>query len=179
MPARNSIVSTISAGLALSGALRWIFSEQQSGADTRAAGVASLLSQAGMAAGGGNLSGRAYDLRGTGLNQGGFMWIGRKTMMSIALMCALLAVSVACSKHPSDDTIAQDVQKKVAEDPVTSDSDVKVAAKDGKVTLTGTAKSQAAQQKAEDIARAEPGATGVDDQLPERGTERKPAVDSH
>ena len=93
------------------------------------------------------------------------MWIGQKTTISIALLCALLAVSVACSKHPSDDSIAQDVQKKVAEDPVTKDSDVKVAAKDGKVTLTGSAKSQAAQQKAEDIARAEPGATGVDDQM--------------
>ena len=107
------------------------------------------------------------------------MWIGQKTMMSIALMCALLAVSVACSKHPSDDTIAQDVQKKVAEDPVTSDSDVKVAAKDGKVTLTGTAKSQAAQQKAEDIARAEPGATGVDDQMslqPESGAAESAAA---
>jgi len=107
------------------------------------------------------------------------MWIGQKTIMSIALMCALLAVSVACSKHPSDDTIAQDVQKKVAEDPVTSDSDVKVAAKDGKVTLSGTAKSQAAQQKAEDIARAEPGATGVDDQMslqPESGAAESTAA---
>jgi len=93
------------------------------------------------------------------------MWIGQKITISIALMCALLAVSVACSKRPSDDTLAQDVQKKVAEDPVTKDSDVKVTAKDGKVTLTGSAKSQAAQQKAEEIARAEPGATGVDDQM--------------
>jgi hypothetical protein len=39
-----------------------------------------------------------------------------------------------------------------------------VVTKDGKLTLTGKAKTPAAQQKLEQIARDEPGATGVDDQ---------------
>jgi len=39
-----------------------------------------------------------------------------------------------------------------------------VAAKDGRVTLSGTVKSPAAQQKIGQIAREEPGARGVDDQ---------------
>lgn len=104
------------------------------------------------------------------------MWIGRKTMSSIVLMCVFLAVSIACSKHPNDETIAQDIQNKVAADPATKDSDVKVAAKEGKVTLSGTAKSQAAQQKAEEIARAEPGTTGLDDQMAvQPGSEVPPA----
>jgi hypothetical protein len=71
---------------------------------------------------------------------------------------------VACSKRSSDDTIAKDVQDKVAADPDTRDSQVNVTAKDGKVTLTGKVKTPAAQQKVEQIAKAEPGETGVDDQ---------------
>ncbi len=58
----------------------------------------------------------------------------------------------------------------MAADPVARDSAVSVAAKDGKVTLKGTVKDPATQQRVEQIAREEPGATGVDDEtavLPE------------
>jgi len=84
--------------------------------------------------------------------------------ISIVLLSALLGLSSACSKHPSDDTIAKDIQDKVAADPDTKDSQVSVAAKNGKVTLTGQVKTPAAQQKVEQIAKGEPGETGVDDQ---------------
>ena len=67
-------------------------------------------------------------------------------------------------KKPSDDAIAKDVQSKVAADPDTKDSDVSVTVKDGKVTLTGKVKTQAAQQEIEQIAKDAPGATGIDDQ---------------
>src|SRR5271170_5838426 len=87
-----------------------------------------------------------------------------KLSISIALLTALLGLSVACSKHPSDDTIAKDIQDKIAADPDTKDSQVSVAAKDAKVTLSGQVKTPAAQQKVEQIAREEPGAAGVDDQ---------------
>ncbi len=83
--------------------------------------------------------------------------------LSIALLTSLLGLSIACSK-PSDDSITKDVQTKVAADPDTKDSQVNVAAKDGKVTLTGKVKTPAAQQKVEQIAREEPGVAGVDDQ---------------
>jgi hypothetical protein len=76
----------------------------------------------------------------------------------------LLSFAAGCSKHANDDTIAQDVQNKVAADPVTKDSAVTVTAKDGKVTVRGTVKDQATQQKIEQIAHEEPGATGVDDE---------------
>jgi len=84
--------------------------------------------------------------------------------ISIALLTALLGLSIACSKKPSDDTIAKDIQDKIAVDPDTKDSPVTVAAKDGKVTLTGKVKTPVAQQKVEQIAREEPGAGGVDDE---------------
>jgi BON domain len=82
----------------------------------------------------------------------------------LVLLSVLMGFSVACSKHSSDETISKDIQSKVSADPETKDSQVNVAAKDGKVTLTGNVSSPAAQQKLEQIAREEPGAAGVDDQ---------------
>lgn len=91
------------------------------------------------------------------------MHLIRSVMISIVVAGALLGVS-ACSKRVSDDTIVTDIQDKVTADPVTKGSKVKVASKNGRVTLTGTTKSQAAQQRLEQIAGDEPGATDVNDQ---------------
>ena len=91
----------------------------------------------------------------------------RKTVLSatsIVMVSALLIFSSGCSKRPSDDTITKDIQTQVAADPDTKDSNVSVASKDGKVTLTGTASDPAAQRKLEQIASQEPGTVGVDDQ---------------
>ncbi len=89
-----------------------------------------------------------------------------KLTTAIALLTALGWVSIACSKRPTnDDTITKDIQTKVAADPETKDSDVKVAAKDGKVTLTGKVKTPTARQKIEHLARQEPGTTGLDNQI--------------
>jgi len=85
--------------------------------------------------------------------------------ISIVLVSALLGFSMGCSKHASDDTITKDIQTRVAADPDTKDSSVSVSSKDGKVTLTGTASSQAAQQKLQQIASQEPGITSVDNQI--------------
>lgn len=82
----------------------------------------------------------------------------------ILLISLLVSGLAGCSKHANNDTLAQDVQSKIAADPVTKDAAVSVTAKDGKVTLRGTAKDTATQQRMEQIARQEPGATGVDDQ---------------
>jgi BON domain-containing protein len=87
-----------------------------------------------------------------------------KERVASLLLSALLGVAVGCSKYGNDDTIAQDVQSKVAADPVAKDSIVTVTAKDGKVILKGTVKDPATQQRVEQIAREEPGATGVDDE---------------
>lgn len=87
-----------------------------------------------------------------------------KPSISIILLTAIIGFSMACSKRPSDDAIARDVQEKVTADPDTKDSQVNVTAKDGKVTLSGKVKTPAAQKKVEQIAHEEPGAAGVDDQ---------------
>ena len=87
----------------------------------------------------------------------------RTQSISIAFVAVLFGLLMACSK-PSDNTITKDVQTKVAADPDTMDSQVNVAAKDGKITLTGQVETPAAQQKLEQIAREEPGVSGVDDE---------------
>jgi hypothetical protein len=75
-----------------------------------------------------------------------------------------MGFSTSCSRHPSDSKIVQDIQAKVVEDPEAKESQVNIAAKDGKVTFTGKVKTPAAQKKLDQIAREEPGGTGVDDQ---------------
>jgi BON domain len=81
------------------------------------------------------------------------------------LVGGILTISGGCSgSKVSDDAIAKDVQDKVSMDPATKDSPVSVTAKDGKVILRGTVKDAATQKRMEEIAKAAPGASGVDDQ---------------
>ena len=93
------------------------------------------------------------------------MFITPKASKAIAIAILACGLSISCSKRPSDETISKDIQDKISVDPVARDSNVAVSSKDGKVTLTGTTKNAAAQQRAEQIAREEPGAVAVDDQL--------------
>jgi BON domain len=93
--------------------------------------------------------------------------MGRFSKEAIAtlIVSAFVMFAVACSSNrPNDEAIAQDIQAKVAADPATRDAAVSVTAKDGKVSLKGSVKDTASQQRLEQIAREEPGATGVDDQ---------------
>jgi hypothetical protein len=79
-------------------------------------------------------------------------------------LVVLLGISIGCNNRASDEQIQKDIQAKAAADAETKDSDVTVASKKGKVTLSGKVRTPAAQQKLEQIAREEPGATDVDDQ---------------
>jgi len=83
---------------------------------------------------------------------------------SLFLLGLLLGFATACSRHPSDDKMAEDIQSKIANDAETRDSQVTAAAKGGKVTLSGKVKTPAAQKKIEKIAAEEPGQIAVDDQ---------------
>ena len=87
-----------------------------------------------------------------------------KRVIATFLVGAMFSFAGGCSKTANDDTIAKDVQDKVAADPVTKDSAVTVSSKEGKVTVKGTVKDSATQQKIEQIAKEEPGATGVNDE---------------
>jgi len=84
--------------------------------------------------------------------------------LAISISVILLLTTIACSKRPNDEQIQKDIQTKVAADPDTRDAAITVESKDGKVTLTGKVATPVAQQKLEQIAKDEPGATGVDDQ---------------
>jgi len=91
--------------------------------------------------------------------------------ISIVLLSVLMGFSIACSHRssndsnpPSDEKIAKDIQDKVATDPDTKDSEVNVAAKEGKVKLTGKVKTPVARKKVEQIANEEPGIAGVEDE---------------
>ena len=84
--------------------------------------------------------------------------------LSLLVLTGLIASFSGCSRRASDEAMAKDIQGKISSDPDTKDSPVSVAAKDGKVTLSGSVTSPAAQQKIDQIAREEPGARGVDDQ---------------
>src|SRR5215469_819147 len=84
--------------------------------------------------------------------------------ISVFVLTLLMGLSIGCSRHPSDEAIAKNIESKVAADPDTKDSQVNVAARDGKVTLSGKVRTPAAQQKVEQIAREEPGIASVDDQ---------------
>jgi BON domain len=94
--------------------------------------------------------------------------------ISVMLLAALIGFLSGCSHSVSDEAIARDIQGKISSDPDTKDSQVSVAAKDGKVTLSGSVKSPAAQQKIDQIAREETGASGVDDQTTIQAEQPKP-----
>ena|SRR5215472_4109341 len=85
----------------------------------------------------------------------------RTTLLHLLMIVCLFA---ACSKKADDDKITRDIQTKTSADPATQDSQVTVSSNQGRVTLTGKAKSTAAQQQIESFAKQEPGVTGVDDQ---------------
>jgi hypothetical protein len=79
-------------------------------------------------------------------------------------LLAVVGVLTACHSKPNDETIAKDIQTKVASDPATQDSQVAVDSQEGKVTIKGAAKSPAAKQEMVKIAQEEPGVAAVDDQ---------------
>lgn len=92
------------------------------------------------------------------------MYYSQKTTLSIVLVTALLGFSIACSRHSNDEKIAKNVQDKISTDPDTKNSQVSVAVKDGKVTLSGRVRTPAARERLEHIAAEEPGNTGVNNQ---------------
>lgn len=89
--------------------------------------------------------------------------MSKRAILHLSLIL-FVALSVGCNSHPSDEQIQKDIQTKAAADPETRDSAIHVAAKDGKVTLTGTVRNEAAGREMKKIAKEEPGVIDVDDQ---------------
>jgi hypothetical protein len=88
----------------------------------------------------------------------------RSRIMVRLSLILLVAFSVGCSKHPNDAQITNDIQQKVAADPDTKDSNITVDSKDGKVTVQGQVPTDAARAKVEQIAKAEPGVSDLDNE---------------
>lgn len=66
------------------------------------------------------------------------------SVVSLLLVAALVSLPLGCSRA-TNEAMAKDVQGKISSDPGTKDSKVSVEAKDGKITLSGSVQSQAAQ----------------------------------
>jgi hypothetical protein len=60
----------------------------------------------------------------------------RNLAISIAMAVLFLGLGTACSRRPSDETIAKDIQTKAAADPDTRDSEISVAAKESALSFT-------------------------------------------
>ena len=86
-----------------------------------------------------------------------------RNMMRV-LLILFMALWIGCTSRPSDEQIQKDIQTKAASDPDTKDAKVAVAAKEGKVTVTGTVPTEAAAKKIQKIAKEEPGVSDVDDE---------------
>jgi hypothetical protein len=87
-----------------------------------------------------------------------------RRLSAILLVAITCSGVVACRSKPDDKAITQDIQSKVAADPVTQDSKVSVASNEGQVTLTGSTKTAAAKAEIVKKASEEPGVSHVDDQ---------------
>jgi len=89
--------------------------------------------------------------------------MNKRTLLHFSLIL-LLALPLGCKSKPNDTQIQEDIQSKVAANPETQDSAVNVVSQQGKVTVTGKVKKPAASKAIDQIAKAEPGVTSVDDE---------------
>lgn len=88
----------------------------------------------------------------------------RQSMLYLLLVLAIM-LSTSCTKRPNDEQIKSDIQAKVSADPDTKDSEITVASQDGKVALQGKVRTPKAQTKVDQIAKAEPGVSDLDDEI--------------
>jgi hypothetical protein len=87
-----------------------------------------------------------------------------RRLASVLFVFVLVGILSSCSRKPSDETVAKEIQTKIAANPTTQDSQVVVDAREGKITLKGQTKTAAAKQEVVKIAKEEPGVWTVDDE---------------
>jgi hypothetical protein len=76
-----------------------------------------------------------------------------------------IALLGGCKKKPDDNLIKTDVQSKVSADEELKNDDLTIESRNGVVTIQGTVETEAERAKAKTIAKAEPGVTGIDDEI--------------
>jgi hypothetical protein len=87
-----------------------------------------------------------------------------RRVTTVISLLVFTGVLIACHSKPTDESITKDIQSKIAGDPTTQDSELAVESDQGKVTIKGKPKTQAARYEAEKIVQAEPGVTAMDDE---------------
>jgi hypothetical protein len=92
-----------------------------------------------------------------------------RRLTTVLCLLVFAGALTACKSKPNDEAIAKEIQTSVSADPVTQDSQIAVESNEGKVTLKGKAKTPAARQHVEMLAKQAPGVTNVDDQTTVEG----------
>lgn len=87
----------------------------------------------------------------------------RRSFIALAALAAILTAS--CTKKPDDHTIATSIQSQVFSSQLLKNSDLRVNASKGEVTLNGAVASDAARQEALKLASQTPGVVKVADQM--------------
>jgi hypothetical protein len=87
----------------------------------------------------------------------------RRSFIALAALAAILTAS--CTKKPDDHTIATSIQSQMFSSQLLKNSDLRVNASKGEVTLNGAVASDAARQEALQLASQTPGVVKVVDQI--------------
>jgi hypothetical protein len=77
----------------------------------------------------------------------------------------VIASVIGCASKPNDSQLATNLKAQMFSDPQTKTANLQVAVKNGVVTLSGTAPSDAARYEAYKLAASMPGVSKVDDQV--------------
>lgn len=85
--------------------------------------------------------------------------------MSLLLIFALLAPLLVAQKVPTDDSIYDEVRRRLANDEEVKGAGIDVDVKNGTVTLKGRVRTDRARAKATTIVKKIKGVTNVDNQL--------------
>lgn len=89
----------------------------------------------------------------------------RRLKMSLVAPIFVIALIASCSTKPNDAQMATNLKAQMFSDSQTKNADLQVAVKNGVVTLSGTAPSDAARYEAYKLAASTPGVSKVNDQM--------------
>jgi hypothetical protein len=89
----------------------------------------------------------------------------RRVGNSLVVPFFVIALMMGCVTRPSDTQLATNLKAQMFSDPQTKGTDLQVAVKNGVVTLSGMAPSDAARYEAYKLAASMPGVSKVNDQM--------------
>ena len=102
-------------------------------------------------------------MRSTGVQWPGQM--NRRALISVILALTPAAAALAADKAVSDDTIYDNVRRKLASDPLVKGGGLTVDVKEGVVTLTGVVEQDKQKERAAKLAKKVSGVKSVTNEL--------------